>query len=54
MIRPRLSPFAPLAAALLMVMGLSTIAIAQERASPATLIAAQREAMFRLAFMDGV
>jgi hypothetical protein len=43
-----------LAAALLMVVGLSTIALAQERASPATLIAAQREAMLRLAYMDGV
>ena len=50
----RLSPCAPLIAALLMVMGLSTVASAQERASPATLIAAQREAMLRLAFMDGV
>ena len=54
MIKPRLSPFAPLTAALLIVVGLTTVAIAQERASPATLIAAQREAMLRLAFMDGV
>jgi hypothetical protein len=54
MIKPGLSIFAPLPAALVMVVGLSTAAIAQERASPATLIAAQREAMPRLAFMDGV
>src|SRR5258708_37861222 len=54
MINPRLSAVAPPTAALLLIVGLSTLAIAQERASPATLIAAQREAMLRLAFMDGV
>src|SRR5258708_2694860 len=54
MIKPRLSAVAPPTAALLLIVGLSTLAIAQERASPATLIAAQREAMLRLAFMDGV
>ena len=54
MIRIRLSPFTHRATTLLMVLGLSTVALAQERASPATLIAAQREAMLRLAFMDGV
>ncbi|MEP6941745.1 MAG: DUF1579 domain-containing protein [Betaproteobacteria bacterium] len=54
MIEPRLSPLAFLTAAFLVAVGLSTVAIAQERASPATLIAAQREAMMRLAFMDGV
>ena len=41
----------PLAAALL---AWSVIAIAQERPSPAALLAAQREAMATFAFMDGV
>lgn len=41
-------------AAFLMVVGLSTVAVAQERPTPEALIAAQREAMMRLAFMDGV
>jgi len=41
-------------ALLLMVVGLSTAAIAQQPPSPETLIAAQREAMMRLSFMDGV
>jgi hypothetical protein len=54
MIRRSLSTFAPLTAALLMVAGLSAVAIAQERPTPEALIAAQREAMMRLAFMDGV
>jgi len=53
MIRPRLSTSALLAVALVMAVGLSLAANAQERTSPAGLIAAQREAMVRLAFMDG-
>ena len=38
----------------MMILGASLAAPAQERPSPAALIAAQREAMVRLAYMDGV
>ena len=54
MIRFLRSAFAPLSLALMMTVGLSLAASAQERPSPAALIAAQREAMAPLAFMDGV
>src|SRR2546427_5680749 len=39
---------------LMMVTGVATTALGQGRQDPATLIAAQREAMQRLAVMDGV
>lgn len=39
---------------LTMIAGVTVAALGQERQEPATLIAAQREAMQRLAFMDGV
>lgn len=39
---------------LLVTIGLSATAYCQERQDPATMIAAQREAMLPLAFMDGV
>ena len=39
---------------LLMVLGVTSTALGQGRPDPATLIAAQREAMLPLAFMDGV
>ena len=50
MIRHRLAAFA----FLLMTAGASLAALGQGRPDPATLIAAQREAMASLAFMDGV
>jgi hypothetical protein len=51
MIRPRLN----ISALLLLAVGLTLNASAQQgRPDPATLIAAQREAMLRLASMDGV
>jgi hypothetical protein len=49
MVRHRLVAFA-----LLMTVGVSLTALGQGRPDPATLIAAQREAMVPLAFMDGV
>ena len=49
MVRHRLVAFA-----LLMTVGVSLTALAQGRPDPATLIAAQREAMVALAYMDGV
>jgi hypothetical protein len=54
MIHHHLTSFASLAFALLMVFGVSLAASAQERSSPAALIAAQRDAMAPLAYMDGV
>lgn len=42
------------AVALLLSVGVSSGALAQGRPDPAQLIAAQREAMVRLSFMDGV
>lgn len=54
MFRHRLTSFASSALALMMIVGASLAAPAQERPSPAALIAAQREAMVRLACMDGV
>ena len=54
MSRHRLTSFAPLAFALMMILGVSWAAPAQERPSPAALIAAQRDAMVRLGYMDGV
>jgi hypothetical protein len=54
MFRHRLTTFATLAFALTMMAGASLAAPAQERPSPAALIAAQRDAMVRLAYMDGV
>ena len=50
MIRHRLAAFA----FLMITMGVSLTASGQGRPDPATLIAAQREAMIPLAFMDGV
>src|SRR4029077_2884932 len=50
----RLTSLAPPAFALMMIVGVSLAAPAQERPSPAALIAAQRDAMVRLAYMDGV
>jgi hypothetical protein len=41
-------------ALLLLLSGVSSTALGQERSDPATLLAAQREAMSRLSFMDGV
>ena len=41
-------------AALVMSLGVALTAFGQGRSDPATLIAAQREAMSRLSFMDGV
>ena len=49
MVRHRFVAFA-----LLMTVGVSSTALGQGRPDPATLIAAQREAMVALAFMDGV
>lgn len=49
MVRHRLVVFA-----LLMTVGMSSTALGQGRPDPATLIAAQREAMVPLAYMDGV
>ena len=38
----------------MMFVGASLVALAQERPSPAALLATQRDAMVRLAYMDGV
>ncbi len=54
MFRHRLTSFVPLSFALTMIVGMSLPALAQEQPSPAALIAAQRDAMVRLAYMDGV
>ncbi len=54
MFKHRLMSIAPLASSLMMIMGVSLAAPAQERPSPAALIAAQRDGMVRLAYMDGV
>ncbi len=54
MFRDRPTEFALLASALMMIVGVPLVAPAQERPSPAALIAAQRDAMVRLASMDGV
>jgi hypothetical protein len=54
MLSHRLTSIAPLAFAVVMIVGLSLLAPAQERPSPAALIAAERDAMARLAYMDGV
>jgi hypothetical protein len=54
MIRRWLSTFAALPVALVMIGGQSPTAPPREQPSPAALIAAQREAMVRLAYMDGV
>jgi hypothetical protein len=54
MFRHPLWSFAPLAPLLMVIVGVSLAASAQERPSPAALIAAQSEAMTRLAYMDGV
>ena len=50
MIRQRLADFA----LVMMILTLSFTALGQGRPDPATLIAAQREGMTRLAYMDGV
>lgn len=50
MTRQRFAVFAPL----IMMAAISSPALAQGRPDPAVLIAAQREAMLSLAFMDGV
>src|SRR5260370_33857830 len=49
MVRDRVAAFA-----LVTTLGVSVTALGQGRQDPATLIAAQREAMVPLAFMDGV
>ena len=54
MIRYCLSTFATLPVALVMIGGQSPTAPPREQPSPAALIAAQREALLRLAYMDGV
>ena len=54
MTRRCISTFAALAAALPMLVALSMAAYGQQPPNPETLIAAQRDAMTRLAFMDGV
>jgi hypothetical protein len=54
MSRHRIPAFAPLTAALAILVSLSMAVYGQQPPSPETLIAAQREAMIRLAFMDGV
>src|SRR3984893_17918889 len=54
MSRHRLTSFAPLAFALTMILGVSGAAPAQEGPSPTALTAAQRDAMVRLGYMDGV
>ena len=54
MSRRRILAFAPLTAVLPVLVVLSMSAYGQQPPSPETLIAAQREAMIRLAFMDGV
>jgi hypothetical protein len=54
MYRHRLTPLILLASALMMIVGLSFVVAAQERPNPTALIAAQRGAMLRLAYMDGV
>ena len=54
MIRHCLSTFVTLSLALVMIGGQSPTAPPREQPSPAALIAAQREAMVRLAYMDGV
>jgi hypothetical protein len=50
----RLALSATLAFCLMTIVGGSLSAQAQQRPSPAALIAAQRDAMIRLAYMDGV
>jgi len=52
MIRHRLTSFVPVALALTII-GVSLVSTAQERPSPAALIAAQRDAMVPLAYLDG-
>jgi Zn-dependent protease len=50
----RLALYVPVALALIMIVGVSLAAPGQVRPSPAALIAAQRDAVVRLAYMDGV
>jgi hypothetical protein len=50
----RLASYVSLALALSLTVGVSVAAPAQERSNPAAMIAAQRNAMVRLAYMDGV
>jgi hypothetical protein len=54
MCRHQLASFAPLAFALVITVGAALAVPAQERPSPAALIAAQRDAMGPLGYMDGV
>lgn len=54
MVRPRLAIFIILMMAVAATIGVSATALGQGRQDPATVIAAQREAMLPLAFMDGV
>jgi len=54
MFRDQLRSFAPLAFALVITVGAALAVPAQERPSPAALIAAQRDAMGPLVYMDGV
>jgi hypothetical protein len=54
MFRHRLTSLALLASALMTIVGLSFVVPAQERPTPTALMAAQRDAMLRLAYMDGV
>ena len=50
----RLAWYVSLALALSLTVGVSLAAPAQERPNPAAMIAAQRDAMVRLTYMDGV
>jgi hypothetical protein len=54
MVRHRHMLFVPLVLALMMIVGVSLVSSAQEHPNPAALIAAQRDAMVPLAYMDGV
>jgi hypothetical protein len=54
MFRYRFTPIVFLLSALMVIVGVSLVVPAQERPSPAAVIAAQRDAMLLLANMDGV
>lgn len=54
MFKHQLRSFASLSAALIIIVGMSLAAPAQGPPNPSALIAAQRDAMARLAYMDGV
>src|SRR2546425_4402790 len=54
MFKQRLTLFASLALPLITITVVSMAVLARERPTPATLIAAQRDAILRLGYMDGV